>query len=277
MARCSRDGCGRWRPDLLVERAGLGLRIDGQWFCSGECVRSEAARRLRSARRLRGASPEAASLRLGTVLMRQGVVSPPQVREAVEAQRQSGLRFGAQLQQLGYATRERILQGLSVQHGVPYLASIDADTVRSAPGDLTRGEVEALGLVPFRATDDSLLVACTAPVPRAAIGALEALMRRAVEPFLVADDDFARLIAAYGEHAGDAHADAMRATDVEDGASRIAALAAESRSVELTEAHLEPFTWVRIAGDGRTRTLLVPPPGGAMEAEQSWLAATTQH
>lgn len=276
MARCSRDGCGRWRPDLLVERARLGLRVDGQWFCSGACVRSEAARRLRSARQLRGAFPETASLRLGTVLMRQGVVTPPQVREAIEAQRHSGLRFGAQLQQLGYATRERVLQGLSVQHGVPYLTVIDVETVRSAPGSLTRGEVEALGVVPFRVTGDSVLVACTAPVPRAAIGALEVLMRRAVEPFLVADDDFARLVGAYGERVGNADADTMRATDVEDGASRIAALAAEARSVELTEAHLEPFTWVRIAADGRTRTLLVPP-GGVMEVEESWLAATTQH
>lgn len=277
MARCSRDGCGRWRPDVLVDRAGIGLLLDGRWFCSADCIQSEAARRLRRARRVPSPAPHVPALRLGSVLMRQALLTPAQVREAAAAQRTSGLKFGAQLVQLGFTTAAHVLEGLSIQEGVPYLASIDASSVRTAPGGLTRHEVDALGLVPFHQADDELLVACVAPVPRAAIAALEALLRTSVEPFLVADAELERLVAAYGASASEADAEPALARDVDEGASRVAAMAARARIVEMTTALIEPFTWVRINGGGFISTVLVPPVSGAMEGEESWLAATTQH
>lgn len=275
MAQCSRDACRRWRPDALVRWARLGLHVDGEWFCSDACVQADAERRLRGVRPPEVA-PKAPALRLGAVLLHQGVVTSRQLGEALEAQRTSGLRLGAQLQQLGHASRDVVLRALSAQNGIRYLATIDPLSVRTAPGGLSRDEVRALGLVPFAAPDDKLLVACAAPMPHASIGALQALTGLLVEPYLVADDDFERLASEYGLTA-DGAPRTTRARDIVDGAHHIAAAAAAARDVTVREAHIDPFTWVRIGANGRISTVLVPPRRRQIEEDAEWLAATTRH
>lgn len=274
MARCSRESCRRWRPDILVSLARLGLTVDGDWFCSNTCVEADAVRRLRDARG-RSVPTHTPALRLGAVLLQQGVVTLGQLREALDAQRTSGLRLGEQLQTLGHATREVVLRALSAQNGISYLATIDSASVRTAPGGLTSDEVRALGIVPFRETEEELLIACAAPVPYSAIGALQALSDRKVQPFLVADDDYAALAREYGAASPALRGNLVR--DISEGASRIAALAAEAGDVNVTEAHVDPFTWVRIDANGRVNTLLVPPYADETKENDEWLAGTTRH
>lgn len=208
--------------------------------------------------------------------MHQGVVTSTQLGEALEAQRTSGLRLGAQLQALGHVNRGVVLRALSAQNGVSYLATIDAASVRTAPGGLSPDEVRALGIVPLRDTGDDLLVACAAPLPYVAIAALQTLSGRTVQPYLVADEDFDRLVSEYGASA-DAPTQPTTVRDIRDGASRIAALAAEAGDVTVKEAHIDPFTWVRIAANGRISTLLVPPYPHQFKENAEWLAATTRH
>jgi hypothetical protein len=274
MAHCSRESCGRWRPTLIVRWAKLGLTVDGEWFCSNGCVEADAVRRLRTARS-RELAPRAPALLLGAVLLHQGVVTLRQLSEALEAQRSTGLRLGAQLQTLGHASREVVLRALSAQNGISYLATIDTAAVRTAPGGLSGDEVRALGIVPFRESDEEVLIACAAPVPYSAIGALQVLSGRKVQPYLVADDDFAKLAEEYGASAPSLRSNTVR--DISDGASRIAALAAEAGDVVVKEAHVDPFTWVRIDAHGRISTLLVPPYSEDVKENAEWLAATTRH
>jgi type II secretion system (T2SS) protein E len=274
MAHCSRESCGRWRPDVIVRWAKLGLTVDGEWFCSNGCVEADAVRRLRNARSRELAS-RAPALRLGAVLLHQGVVTLRQLSEALEAQRSSGLRLGAQLQTLGHVSRDILLRALSAQNGISYLATVDPASVRTAPGGLSIDEVRALGIVPFRETEEEILIACAAPVPYSAIGALQVLSGRKVQPYLVADDDFERLAAAYGTANPNLQSTTVR--DISDGASRIAALAAEAGDVTVREAHVDPFTWVRIDANGRVSTMLVPPYASDTKENAEWLAATTRH
>jgi hypothetical protein len=117
-------------------------------------------------------------------------------------------------------TREALLGALSAQAGVRYLASIDTASVRSAPGGLNGDEVRALGVVPFGEAAGRLNVACTAPLPSAALDAMSVLMGRPIEPFLVDDDDLVRLQAAYGAQAVPTVATWM-VKDVTDGAEAI--------------------------------------------------------
>jgi hypothetical protein len=207
--------------------------------------------------------------------LQQGVVSSRQLGEALNAQRTSGLRLGAQLQRLGHVSRDGVLRALSAQNGISYLATIDPASVRIAPGGLSVDEVRALGVVPFRQIGDDLLVACAAPVPHSAIGALQVLLACKVQPYLVSDEDFDQLASAYGSAVEGPTATTVR--DIPDGASRIAALAAAAGDVTVTEAHVNPFTWVRIAANGRISTLLVPPYPRQLKENAEWLAPTTQH
>jgi hypothetical protein len=259
---------------MLVRWTGLGIHVDGEWFCSDACVEADAARRLRDARRHESSS-RAPALRLGAVLLHQGVVTYRQLSEALEAQRASGLRLGAQLQTLGHVSRDVVLRALSAQNGVRYLAAIDLAAVRTAPGGLSADEVRALGIVPFRETPEEVLVACAAPVPSSAIGAFQSMTGRTVRPYLVADEDFDRLAAAYQSAAAALPTTTVR--DIADGASRIAALAAEVGDVTMKEAQVDPFTWVRIDANGRISTLLVPPYANDAKENAAWLAGTTPH
>ena len=259
---------------MIIRLAKLGLTVDGEWFCCNGCVEADAVRRLRDARRRDVESP-APALRLGAVLLHQGVVTLRQLSEALEAQRTTGLRLGEQLQTLGHVTREVVLRALSAQNGISYLATVDPASVRTAPGGLTTDEVRALGIVPFRENEEELLIACAAPVPYSAIGALQALSGRKVQPFLVADDDYAMLAQEYGASAPALRSNVVR--DISEGASRIAALAAEAGDVTVTEAHVDPFTWVRIDANGRVNTLLVPPYTEDTKETDEWLAGTTRH
>ncbi len=275
MARCFRDGCRCWRPDLIVRMFGLGLTVDGEWFCADDCVQADALRRLLDVR-TREASPQPPTLRLGSVLLQQKSVTSLQLSDALREQQRSGLRLGDQLQRLGYSSREAVLKALAAQNGVRYLATIDQAAARSAPGGLSSDEVRALGIVPFRETGDRLQVACMAPLPHAALDAVSSIIGRTVEPFLVSDEDFARLLGAYIEGA-DRSVETTTVRDASQGASKIAQVAAAERDVTMKEAHVDPYTWVRIAANGRISTLLVPPYPQQVEEHDAWLAATTRH
>lgn len=275
MARCTRKSCRRWRPDLALSLFGLGLRLDHAWFCSNRCLEAEATDRLRNAP-TRETPTAVVQMPLGTVLVQRREVTTVQLKTALAEQRRSGLRLGDQLVGLGYTTRDVLLRALASQAGVPYLVTIDHAAVRMAPGKLSVDEVRALGLVPFRDSVEALLVACRAPLPHAALAALTLLTGRTVEPYLVADDELGRLQRAYGASSA-ATVPTTTVRDITDGASRIAAAAAASGEVTVREARVDPFTWVRIAADGRISTLLVPPLADQMEEHDTWLAATTPH
>jgi hypothetical protein len=278
MARCTRETCRRWRPDSAVRLFGLGLKVDGAWFCSDRCVEAEATRRLQDVRS-RDIVRQTPLLRLGTVLLQQHGVTARNLTEALRVQRRSGLRLGDQLQKLGFSSREAVLRALAAQCGVRYLAAIDQTAVKSAPGHLSPDEVRALGIVPFSETGERLQVACTAPLPYAALDAVTTLIGRQVEPYLVSDDDFVRLQNAYVEGAdgGDRAVTTTTVRDIKDGASRIAAAAARAGDVTVKEANVDAYTWVRIAANGRISTLLVPPYPQQLEEHDAWLAATTRH
>lgn len=77
------------------------------------------------------------SQRFGTALVSQGLISPDQLRIALDEQRKSGLILGAQLVQLGFVSETTIREALSSAFGVR-----SVDLSRFIP------EPEATGLVP---------------------------------------------------------------------------------------------------------------------------------
>jgi hypothetical protein len=262
MARCSADGCQRWYPDLLV-RGGAGTTIDNRWFCSEGCVEQTTRRRLLDARPMAAGLPAVPPVRLGVLLRHRGAVAAADIDRALEAQRQSGMKLGAQLQSMGVIDGAALVQSLAQQAGVSYLTSVEPSIVRDAPGRLSPGAVRALGLVPIREPENNRIkVACTAPVPRVACGVLRRLTGWTVEPYLVSDENWTVLARAYGESvteetAGEHVAEFIKASSLSDAAARIASAASRRRTVSLTEAVCGPFTWVRVRGDGLVRDVIV--------------------
>jgi hypothetical protein len=277
MARCSGNDCRRWRPDAVVRYARVGLQVDGAWFCSAACVERATHKRLLGVRRPGTQLPAIPALRLGVLLLHQGAISSADLTKALGAQRVSGRRLGAELQHMGLADAVSVLRGLSAQAGVSYLTAVDPSGVRHAPGGLSTDEVHALGVVPVQVDESNrlLVVACQAPLPRAALSALRQLTGWTPEPLLVTDADWHTLSENYGSAApvSERRVEFVRVQNVEDAAGRIAAVAATEGAITVTEAHCGSSTWVRVESPGATETLLMRHDRDISE----WPVATTSH
>jgi hypothetical protein len=259
----------------------VGVRVDGDWFCSTACVESTAETRLRTADVAFETAPRP-PIRLGALLVHAGSITSAQLKEAVQSQSSSGLRIGAELRRLGYADKDAVLSALAAQAGVSYLRSVDPSCVRQAPGGLCRDEVHALGVVPIRTEQREetpvMVVACAAPVPRTALTALRALTGHKTLVYLVSDEDMEALMAAYAADVPPAQSRVrvQWTQNRHEAARRIAEVAASAGDVTLREAHLDPMTWIRVVGKNGVDTMFVTPGGTRQEVPQ-WLVGTTPH
>lgn len=276
MARCANETCRRWRPNLLVRGGRAGVRFDTQWFCSSTCLAAHTERVLSDTRPPRGgALGRAPGLRLGTLLVHQQAASREAVEVGLRAQRQSGRRLGAQLIAMGLAGWGDVVRALAAQAGVGYLTAVETSRVADGCGDLSREAVCALGVVPFemRAQEGRLRVACAAPLPRMAMAVLGEMTGCTIEPFVVFDQVFDALMAAYGRARPPARTGPAAVCSLPDAAARVVRAAEQGRAERMRRARCDPFVWVRLDGEGGTEDLVWPL--AASREERSWLEERT--
>jgi hypothetical protein len=200
-------------------------------------------------------------LRLGVLLRHLRAVSEADLNEALQMQRVSGLRLGAELQRTGRVRPDQLLRALAAQANVSYFTSFDVARVRRGPLALPVETVRALGLVPFDIDREQLRikVICAAPVPRAAVRAMQTLTGWIPEVYLVHDDVWERALRAYGPEPADAPAsEVMTLGGIDAVASFVADQAAADRSVTMRHAQWDRFTWVRVESPTQVANLLVP-------------------
>jgi hypothetical protein len=195
------------------------------------------------------------------LLLHQGVITSGDLAQALASQRTTGRPLGEELLHMGLADPVSVLRALAAQSGVNYLATVDPASVGGAPGGLSPDEVRALGVVPiqFHEASRRLVVACRAPLPRAALAALRQLTGWTPEPLFVSDTDLATLMHSYGTSAPapQRRVGFVNARNVNDAAAHIAAVAENERAITLTEAHSDWATWVRIESVGAVDTLFM--------------------
>ena len=77
------------------------------------------------------------SQRLGDLLVKEKVISPEQLDQAIKAQKASNCRLGSALVKLGFLTDEDVTNFLSRQYGVPAINlsyfEIDPSVVKLIP------------------------------------------------------------------------------------------------------------------------------------------------
>ena len=263
MARCAGQNCGRWRPDALVRRAGIGIQIDETWYCSTPCLEHAVHERLARVARVEPTPARALPpCRLG-VLLRVGdrALTGELVGRALDAQRASGRRLGDELRRMGAVTAQDVLHALARQANTRYLTAIDTAIVREGHGNLSRDMVRALGLVPFEADEQTriLKVAYMAPLPRVALEALRQLSGWTPEPYLVADEVWPALVDAYGTSAHDTGVQhgAATAETLGHASARVVRAAGQGRSARISQARIDPYVWVRVETSDQVEDVLV--------------------
>ena len=272
MPRCAEQSCGRWHPERLAPRWASGIRLNGHWYCSRECVQTAARAGLDV--QAGPVTPVALRpLRLGVLLRHLHAITEAGLNTVLESQRVSGLRLGAELQRLQLARPEHVLRGLAAQGNVSYFTSFDVAKVTSGPSWLATDTVRALGLVPFDVDPavQRVRVVCAAPVPRAAVRAMHKLTGWAPEVYLVHDDVWQRALEAY-RPASDGPAGVVTLGGIDAAASFVADTASADRNVTMRHAQWDRFTWIRVEGSSQVANLLVP---GALEG--TCQAAHTAH
>ena len=262
MARCSRTGCDRWRPDVLAFSGKVGVHLDEGWYCSSACLELSARRRLVATRRAPlGTVASIPPLKVGVMLVHQRSVSRSDLRRALDAQTSTGLRLGAQLIRMDLATSEEVLRALAAQAKVGYLTSIATASVTTATGLLSADAVRVLGLVPFDmdAEGRRLKLACVAPLPRLALAAVRDLTGWTPEPFLVADEHWPDLLAGALSRLVESRKEVRSAMvrDVDDVAARVAQAAEAGGGARMKHATCDPCLWVRVEAEDTVEDLLV--------------------
>jgi hypothetical protein len=211
-----------------------------------------------------GATADRKKASLPSVMMHQGLLTAAMVARALKAQRSTGMRIGQQLQAMGIATEQQVLNALAAQAGVRPVTGIDRERLRSAPGGLSPAIVRALGVVPFQAhaARRRLDVAATAPIPWEAVQAIGDLTGWQVTAFVVTDQEMPVLLDSYGS-AG--VGEPVRVRSVEEAATRIATPAARVGALRMAHARCHEFVLVRLEAAGLNQDLICGGDAGVRE------------
>lgn len=135
--------------------------FEGQWGCGGRCVlamvRDVLRREAGEGRIAGGENPHRHRVPLGLLMLAQGWITPSQLRQALEAQRQNGRgRIGEWLVSECGLEPEQVSRGLGMQWNCPVLGMEGFSPEAMAlvmPGIF----VEQFGLLPLRTTGGRIL------------------------------------------------------------------------------------------------------------------------
>ena len=147
------------------------------------------------------------AVRIGELLLKEKRISPEQLQEALNYQRQHGGKLGFNLVKLGYVKDEEITALLSKQYGVPSIAlaqfEIDPGVIKLVPADTA----QKYQIVPLARSGATLTIAMTDPTNVFAMDDIKFMTGYNVEPVVASETAVIEAIARYyGKASGNAAA-----------------------------------------------------------------------
>lgn len=138
------------------------------------------------------------ALKLGELLLKEKMVTPGQLEEALKNQVIYGIRLGSSLVEMGYVDEDALAQLLSRKLGVPCvgrkeLASVSKDLIRDFPRSL----VETHHVVPLKLEGNRLSLAMTDPTDFKAIEEIGFVTGHVVQPYIAPDVQISWALAKY--------------------------------------------------------------------------------
>lgn len=224
--------------------------------------------------------------RIGELLVREGLITPEQLRRALADARQNNTRIGFSLIKLGYIAEEDLTRMLARQYRVPAVdlnrVQLDQKIIRLIPADLAIKHL----VLPLRRVGRTLTVAMANPADTRAIEDLRFVTRFDIEPVIVGEYTLRKHIERYYETSDDRLSEilneiAEEEVEVVDEADEEVSVAALQAQIDdapvvklinglLTDAvlrgasdiHIEPYEneiRVRYRIDGALREVMKPP------------------
>jgi type IV pilus assembly protein PilB len=127
------------------------------------------------------------SAKLGEILVRENLLTPQQLREALDYQREHGGRLGYNLVKLGLVSDEMVTAVLSRQYGVPSvnldLFDVDAPVIRLIPREVA----EKYSVLPLSRVGATLTLAMVDPTNVFAMDDIKFMTGLNIEPVVVSE------------------------------------------------------------------------------------------
>ena len=101
--------------------------------------------------------------KLGELLVKEQVITPLQLKNAIESQRSSGGRLGYELTKLGYSEESDLTAFLSKQYGVPSVNLNEFEVAPDVLKILSKEVVTRHQVLPFNKTGNTLMIAMADP------------------------------------------------------------------------------------------------------------------
>ena len=143
------------------------------------------------------------------ILIRQGIISPEQLAEAVEMSEESGMKLPDALTRLGYASGDEVIRAMAEQHGREYVnlseVAIPPSVVELVPESVARENA----VLPLAEGDGHLTVIVSDPLDFETIDKLRFILNRQIEIALAPRESILEAINRhYGQTVGES-ADSM--------------------------------------------------------------------
>src|SRR5436309_4025974 len=137
------------------------------------------------------------SAKLGEILVRENLISPQHLRQALDYQREHGGRLGYNLVKLGFVSDDTITAILSRQYGIPSvnleLFNIDDSVLRLIPQEVA----QKYSVLPLSRVGATLTLAMVDPTNVFAMDDIKFMTGLNVEPVVVAEASVQTAIAKY--------------------------------------------------------------------------------
>jgi type IV pilus assembly protein PilB len=161
------------------------------------------------------------AVRIGELLLKEKRITPEQLQEALNYQRQNGGKLGYNLIKLGYVKDEEITALLSKQYGVPSIAltqfEIDPAVVKLVPAETA----QKYQIVPLSRAGATLTIAMTDPTNVFAMDDLKFMTGYNVEPVVASETAVVDAIQKYyGKAAGNGNGSGAPAPNALEVASK---------------------------------------------------------
>ena len=142
-------------------------------------------------------SKRAITKRIGEILLERGIITQPQLEQALVRQKEKGGLLGQLLIELGFITEEEVALALTAQCGFPYLPlenyEIDETVMKLIPEQVARQYC----LIPVDRVGNALTVAMADPSNLQAIEDIELMTSCVVQTFVSTPTDIQKALVRY--------------------------------------------------------------------------------
>jgi hypothetical protein len=104
-----------------------GIKFEDRWYCGESCFELAVREKIRELLTPQSTPGKARNSRipLGLLLLSRGVLTPEQLRIALDQQRSTACNFGEAVSQLGYATPDQVTSAVAAQWACPVFSLRD--------------------------------------------------------------------------------------------------------------------------------------------------------